>query len=155
MANISDLESETPYNQNYVVLSYVGPEANQKCNDHAVMIRGVFRNQEQAVAFAKECSSKCALLDVFVAEMGKFLVLPPKIEIKDTVYHDDRLNELMQGYVENQERAKQNYEQYKNEMLEKAKQENEKVVKRNNLIETSDIKTEEESQTAETSTSQE
>ena len=121
MTQLQDLRSEVPYGQNYIVLSYVGPDASQKCDDHAVMFRGAFRTLEEAQEYARTMSQQCAQLDVYVAEAGKFLVLPPNVAIENTEYSDERLDNLMKGYVENQAKAKEAYDVYKNEMIANAK----------------------------------
>ena len=59
--------------------------------------------------------------DVFLVEMNKWLPIPPEMDkIQDQVYQDKKLNDLIQGYHEEQLKSKQHFESRKQDEIEEA-----------------------------------
>jgi hypothetical protein len=105
--------------QHYVLLSVVSPSSNQRAEKCGVKIRGVFATRQEADAHAKKLQRLDPHYDIFCADVGKWLLLPPDISgIEDQEYQEDYLNNLMKTYRENQELAKQHFEERKRSVLE-------------------------------------
>jgi hypothetical protein len=88
----------------------------------AVKIRGAFENYDAACNHAKLLQSTDPYHHVFVGEMGKWLPFDPEPDsqaVKDSVYANEQLNNMMQSYMENQEKSKVYHEHRKNEMISK------------------------------------
>jgi hypothetical protein len=105
--------------QHYVLLSVVSPTSNQRADKCGVKVRGVFSTRQEADSHAKKLQRLDPHYDIFCADVGKWLLLPPDISgIEDQEYQEDYLNTLMKTYRENQELAKQHFEERKRSVLE-------------------------------------
>jgi len=105
--------------QNFVCLSIVGPSCPQKTDKFGIKIRGCFGTREEAANHAKRLQKEDATFDIFVADMYKFLLIPPDpTEIEDSHYAEEKLEELMTGYRENQRAAAKLFEERKRDMME-------------------------------------
>ena len=83
-------------------------------------IRGCFATRDEASNHAKRLQKDDATFDIYVVDMYKWLLIPPdRDHIEDTHYSEDKLEELMQGYKENQAQAHRMFEQRKRDMVEK------------------------------------
>lgn len=103
--------------QVFACLSIVGPDCPQKTDKFGIKIRGCFATQAEASAHAKRLQSEDATFDIYVVDMYKWLLIPPDREkIEDTHYADDKLQELMQAYKENQQQARKMFEERKSDM---------------------------------------
>jgi hypothetical protein len=119
---MGSLESDynLPSGQVFALLSIVGPECPQRNDKFGIKIRGVFPTAEEAKSFAKRLQKDDALFDIYVVEMGKWLLIPPDREkIEDTHYVNDKLEEIMQGYRDNQRQAAAMFEKRKRDMMAK------------------------------------
>ena len=106
--------------QLFACLSVVGPECPQKTDKFGIKIRGCFATRDEAANHAKRLQKEDATFDIYVVDMYKWLLIPPDREkIEDTHYADEKLEELMQAYKENQVQARKMFEQRKREMAEK------------------------------------
>ncbi len=105
--------------QNYVLLSVVSPDSNQKSDKCGVKIRGVFATRQEADAHAKKLQKLDPTYDIYCADVGKWLLIPPDAtNIEEQEYAEDFLNNLMKSYKENQALAKQHFEERKKSILE-------------------------------------
>ena len=105
--------------QLFACLSVVGPEAPQKCDKFGIKIRGCFNTNTEAAAHAKRLQKEDATFDIYVVEMYKWLLIPPdNTKIDDVHYTDDKLEEIMTGYRENQRQAASMFETRKRDMME-------------------------------------
>lgn len=98
-----------------------------------IKIRGCYETEEEARKRAEFLSkSDPNTVSVLIGPVGKWLPFDddPKYA-KDQVYQEKRLNDMMKGYMENQEKAKEFHEQRKNEMILRTLKENEEKQKRN------------------------
>lgn len=119
---MASLESDynLPPGQVFALISIVGPECPQKNDKFGVKIRGVFGTAEDAKSFAKRLQKDDATFDIYVVEMGKWLLIPPdRDHIEDAHYVNDKLEEIMQGYRENQRQAASMFERRKRDMMVK------------------------------------
>jgi len=106
--------------QNFVCLSVVGPSCPQKTDKFGIKIRGCFATRDEAAAHAKKLQADDATFDIYVADMYKFLLIPPDpAEIEDSHYAEEKLEELMTGYRENQRAAQKLFEERKRDMMER------------------------------------
>lgn len=105
--------------QNFVLISVVSPGSNQKADKCGVKVRGVFATRQEADAHAKKLQKLDPHYDIYCADVGKWLLIPPDPNgIEDQEYAEDYLNNLMKSYRENQALAKQHFEERKKSILE-------------------------------------
>lgn len=106
--------------QIFACISLVGPDCPQKTDKFGLKIRGCFATRDEAANHAKRLQKEDATFDIYVVDMYKWLLIPPDREkIEDTHYAEDKLEELMQAYKENQSQARRMFEQRKRDMAEK------------------------------------
>jgi len=127
-------------NQKFACISIVtqksvnSNEENTEANIlRTIKIRGCYETEEEARKRAEFLSkSDPNTVSVLIGPVGKLLPFDddPKYA-KDQVYQEKRLNDMMKGYMESQEKAKEFHEQRKNEMILKTLKENEEKQKRN------------------------
>jgi hypothetical protein len=119
-------DSLLPDGQKWVCLSFLTPEKEVEGKKQTTLsglkIRGVFSTYELACEHAKKLQSVDPAFNVFVGEMGKWLPFDPAPDseyVKNSEYANDKLNEMMKKYHENQEKAKLLHEHNKNEQIMK------------------------------------
>jgi len=120
---MSTLEQDytTVPGQLYACLSVVGPEAPQKNDKFGIKIRGAFNSRDEAASHAKRLQKEDATFDIYVVDMYKWLLIPPDpAKIEDVHYTNEKLEELMSGYKENQAQAAQMFAERKRDMVESA-----------------------------------
>ena len=118
---MSLLESDytTVAGQVYACLSIVGPDSPQKCDKYGIKIRGCFGTREEAANHAKRLQRDDSTFDIYVVDMYKWLLIPPDpTKIDDVHYTNDKLEEIMSGYRENQTNAARMFEERKRDMME-------------------------------------
>ena len=104
--------------QLYACLSVVGPECPQKNDKFGIKIRGAFNSREEAASHAKRLQKEDGTFDIYVVDMYKWLLIPPDpAAIEDTHYTNEKLEELMTGYKENQSMAAKMFEERKRDMM--------------------------------------
>ncbi|MAF46454.1 MAG: hypothetical protein CL407_11095 [Acidimicrobiaceae bacterium] len=107
--------------QLYACLSVVGPECPQKNDKFGIKIRGAFNSRDEAASHAKRLQREDATFDIYVVDMYKWLLIPPDSStIEDVHYTNEKLEELMSGYKENQQMAAKMFEERKRDMIESA-----------------------------------
>ena len=105
--------------QLYACLSVVGPECPQKNDKFGIKIRGAFSTRDEASNHAKRLQKEDPTFDIYVVDMYKWLLIPPDREaINDVHYQNEKLEEIMQGYKENQIQAARLFEERKKDMME-------------------------------------
>jgi hypothetical protein len=106
--------------QVFACLSVVGPECPQKNDKFGIKIRGCFATREEAASHAKRLQKEDATFDIYVVDMYKWLLIPPDVDkIEDVHYTNEKLEELMTNYRENQANAAKMFEERKREMMAK------------------------------------
>jgi hypothetical protein len=105
--------------QLFTCLSVVGPDCPQRNDKFGIKINGSFATIEAAKAHAAKMQEADATFDIFVVECGKWLLIPPGREEMDTHYVDDKLEEIMSKYNENQAMAAKLFEERKRDMMAK------------------------------------
>ena len=114
--------------QLFACLSIVGPDCPQKTDKFGIKIRGCFQTRDEAANHAKRLQTEDATFDIYVVDMYQWLLIPPdRDHIDDVHYADKKLEELMQGYKENQKAAKREFEQRKREAMEPVAEEGEEM----------------------------
>lgn len=104
--------------QLYACLSVVGPEAPQKCDKFGIKIRGCFASRDEAANHAKRLQKEDGTFDIYVVEMYKWLLIPPdNTKIDDVHYSNNKLEEIMSGYKENQALGARMFEERKRDMM--------------------------------------
>ena len=120
---MSTLEQDytTVPGQLYACLSVIGPEAPQKNDKFGIKIRGAFNSRDEAASHAKRLQKEDATFDIYVVDMYKWLLIPPDpSKIEDAHYSNEKLEELMTGYRENQAQAAKMFAERKRDMIENA-----------------------------------
>jgi DNA repair exonuclease SbcCD ATPase subunit len=119
-------DSLLPNGQKWVCLSFLTPEKELEGKKQTTLsglkIRGVFSSYDEACNHAKKLQSVDQAFNVFVGEMGKWLPFDPAPDseyVKNSEYANEKLNEMMKKYHENQEKAKLLHEHNKNELIMK------------------------------------
>lgn len=115
-------DKSNPKDQNYVCLSFLSDKDN-KTTLTGIKVRGVFSTMEEASEHAKNLQSIDEYFNVFVGEVGKWLPYDPNPTSEkagSAEYVQEELNNLMKGYVENQNKAKVFEEKRKVENIRKS-----------------------------------
>jgi hypothetical protein len=103
--------------QLFACLSIVGPDCPQKTDKFGIKIRGAFSTRSEAESHAKRLQRDDATFDIYVVDMYKWLLVPPdKEHIDDVHYADDKLEDIMSKYRENQKLAAAMFEKRKRDM---------------------------------------
>jgi Family of unknown function (DUF5832) len=106
--------------QLFALISMVGPDMPQKNEKLGLKIRGCFATKEEAAAHAKRLQKEDQLVDIYVVDMYKWLLVPPdRLQIDDVHYQNEKLEEIMQGYLKNQREASIHFEKRKKDMMVK------------------------------------
>ena len=104
--------------QLFACLSVVGPECPQKNDKFGIKIRGAFSTRDEAANHAKRLQREDSTFDIYVVDMYKWLLIPPDRDaIDDVHYQNEKLEEIMQGYRENQIQAAKMFEERKKDMM--------------------------------------
>jgi hypothetical protein len=100
--------------QIFACLSVVGPEAPQKNDKFGIKIRGAFATRDEAANHAKRLQKEDPTFDIYVVDMYKWLLIPPDpMKIEDVHYTNEKLEEIMAGYKENQAQAARMFQERK------------------------------------------
>jgi hypothetical protein len=106
--------------QLFACVSFVGPELPQKNDKFGMKIRGCFPTRDEAGTHAKRLQKEDAIVDIYVVDMYKWLLIPPDREqIEDTHYQNEKLEEIMSKYRANQSQAAAMFEKRKRDMVAK------------------------------------
>lgn len=106
--------------QMFALISMVGPDMPQKNEKLGLKIRGCFMTREEAGAHAKRLQKEDPMIDIYVVDMYKWLLVPPdRDQINDVHYQNEKLEEIMQGYMKNQREAAAHFEKRKKDMMAK------------------------------------
>jgi excinuclease UvrABC nuclease subunit len=107
--------------QNWVCVSFVSPDGNQKSKQMGMKIRGVFDQHSEAVEHVKRLIRLDPAFDIYVCEMYNWCLIPPDPEmINDQTYQNEELNKIIGEYRKNQIYAKEHFEERKRELMEQA-----------------------------------
>jgi hypothetical protein len=106
--------------QVFACISFVGPDLPQKNDQLGMKIRGCFPTRDEAATHAKRLQKDDALVDIYVVDMYKWLLIPPdRSKIEDAHYTNEKLEEIMTKYRENQSQAAAMFEKRKRDMMAK------------------------------------
>jgi len=127
MSDKVDYLDEDPVisSQKYCVISVLTPKNFKDIDDKSSMytfkVRGSYETVDEAQKRIQFLNSIDPNVNIYLAEVGKWCPFDDDPEkAKDAVYKDEELNRLMKGYKENQEKAKEHFQQRKAEMVAKA-----------------------------------
>ena len=117
MASLSQDFTTVP-GQLFACLSIIGPDSPQKHDKFGIKIRGCFNTREEAAQHAKRLQAEDGTFDIYVVDMYKWLLIPPdNTHIDDVHYSDNKLEEIMSGYRENQAAAAKMFEERKRDQM--------------------------------------
>tara|TARA_B110000211_G_scaffold44910_1_gene47570 strand:- start:28 stop:648 length:621 start_codon:yes stop_codon:yes gene_type:complete len=109
--------------QIFACLSIIGPEAPQKNDKFGIKIRGAFATRDEAANHAKRLQREDPTFDIYVVDMYKWLLIPPDpTKIEDVHYTNEKLEEIMSGYKDNQAQAARMFQERKAGMIADANQ---------------------------------
>ena len=104
--------------QVFACLSIIGPEAPQKNDKFGIKIRGAFATRDEAANHAKRLQKEDTTFDIYVVDMYKWLLIPPdSSKIADVHYNNEKLEEIMSGYKDNQAQAARMFSERKQGMM--------------------------------------
>ena len=104
--------------QLFACISFVGPDQPQRNEKLGLKIRGCFSTRDESASHAKRLQKEDALVDIYVVDMYKWLLVPPDREqIEDVHYQNDKLEEIMTKYRANQSAAAAMFEKRKRDMM--------------------------------------
>jgi hypothetical protein len=115
------LESDytTVPGQAFACLSIIGPEAPQRNDKFGIKIRGAFATRDEAANHAKRLQKEDPTFDIYVVDLYKWLLIPPdSSKIEDVHYTNEKLEEIMSGYKENQSQAARMFQERKQGMMD-------------------------------------
>ncbi len=105
--------------QVFACISIVGPECPQKTDKFGIKLRGAFATRDEAANHAKRLQREDPTFDIYVVEQYKWLLIPPdSTKIEDVHYTNDKLEEIMVGYRENQSQAARMFQERKQGMMD-------------------------------------
>lgn len=105
--------------QLFACISLIGPDCPQKTDKFGLKIRGCFQTRDEAASHAKRLQKEDATFDIYVVDMYKWLLIPPdNSKIEDTHYVEDKLEEIMTKYRENQKMASKMFEERKRDAMD-------------------------------------
>ena len=103
--------------QAFACLSIVGPDSPQKNEKQGIKIRGAFATRDEAANHAKRLQKEDPTFDIYVVDLYKWLLIPPDpTKIEDVHYTNEKLEEIMSGYKENQAQAARMFNERKQGM---------------------------------------
>lgn len=118
MAGILEQDYTVVPGQLYACLSIVGPSCPQKTDQFGIKIRGAFATRDEAANHAKRLQKEDSTFDIYVVDMFKWLLIPPDPStIADVHYTNEKLEEIMTKYQENQAQAAKLFEERKRDMM--------------------------------------
>ncbi len=114
-------EYATLPNQKFCVMTFISPEGIKNCTMRAQCVRAVFDTIEEANTYAKRCQEEDGRFHWWVGELGKFTPWNPEPDsVKDQVYYEEGLQNLMKGYLESQEKGKVVEKERRRQMVEES-----------------------------------
>ena len=119
--------------QKYCLLSFLVSDKDSKHrNLVGIKFRGAYSTIEEAQEHSKRLQSSDKYHHIYVGETGKWLPFSPNPDdIKKQEYQNEKLNELMEGYLENQIKKDIHFEQRKAEMIRENVERNLKIKEEN------------------------
>ena len=100
--------------QVFACISIIGPECPQKNDKFGIKLRGAFGTRDEAARHAKRLQKEDPTFDIYVVEQYKWLLIPPDADkIEDVHYTNEKLEEIMSGYKENQSQAARMFQERK------------------------------------------
>ena len=106
--------------QMFACISFVGPDQPQRNEMLGMKIRGCFSTRDEASSHAKRLQKEDAIVDIYVVDMYKWLLIPPdRDQIQDVHYQNEKLEEIMTKYRENQAAAAAMFEKRKRDSVAK------------------------------------
>lgn len=106
--------------QMFACISFVGPDQPQRNEKLGMKIRGCFATRDEASSHAKRLQKEDAVVDIYVVDMYKWLLIPPdRDQIQDVHYQNEKLEEIMTKYRENQAQASAMFEKRKRDAMAK------------------------------------
>ncbi len=106
--------------QVFACISIIGPDCPQKNDKFGLKIRGCFATRDEAGNHAKRLQKEDATFDIYVVDMYKWLLIPPDREhIEDVHYNEEKIEEIMTKYKENQAMAAKMFEERKKDLIAK------------------------------------
>ena len=120
MAGTLEQDFLTVPGQVFALISLVGPDLPQKNEKLGLKLRGCFQTKEEAASHAKRLQKEDPMIDIYVVDMYKWLLIPPdRDQIDDTHYQNEKLEEIMTKYRQNQREAAVHFEKRKRDMMAK------------------------------------
>lgn len=100
--------SRGEFSQRFLVVAFVSPEGNSNNRARMFKVRGVYDTHKAAEAACEHFRSlDGSKFNLFVGDVGRWLEFDPDPKtIENQVYADERLQNLMKGYLDNMEKGR-------------------------------------------------
>jgi len=105
--------------QDWTLISFVGEECSQKTKEFGIKIWGTFPDIETSKQYLKEIGSReeNKYFDIYIIESRAWVKIPPEQKcIEDEVYHDERLNTLIDTHKKEQYRSQEVFDTRKEKL---------------------------------------
>lgn len=103
-------------NQHYALITVVSSKDDK---NHAVKIRGVFNTIEEAQKHAQQLHACDPNFDIIVAELYKWLQIPPnRDDIENQVHSDENLNQIIKAHKDEKDKVDAFFAQRKSDLME-------------------------------------
>jgi hypothetical protein len=112
-----DEDSVKIHEQNFAVISFIGPTLTAKTEKYGLRIMGIFDTIEEASDHIEEFEEDEKMFDTVVAELYKFLPSYPSFAKESQKDIDKLLNEKIINYKREREIAKIKFETRKNKLM--------------------------------------
>ncbi len=97
--------------------SIVCPDSPRETDKQGIKIRGAISTRDEASNHAKRLHKEDPSFHIYVFDMYKWLLIPPDpTKIEDVHYTNEKLEEIMTGYKENQSQAARMFQERKQSM---------------------------------------
>lgn len=103
--------------QVYGLVSFVSPTGNQRNDKFGMKLRGVFATRDEAAAHVKRIQKFDNRFDVYLVELYKWLLIPPSPDDLQSEYQEQFLQDMIKGYHENQDLARQHFLERKDAVM--------------------------------------
>lgn len=108
--------------QKFVLLSFIGPDARQKCDVLGLKVRGSYDSEDDARQAAKRLQTIDPNFDILIGKVGVWLPWAPDAQnVPDQVYQNETLDNMIRKHNEEIEKSKMFFEQRKAAMVAQAR----------------------------------
>jgi hypothetical protein len=120
------------FKQRFLIIAFISPEGISGCKTRAFKVRGVYETQKEAETACEQFRAMDgAKFNLFVAPVGMWCEFDPDPKkVENQVHADEKLQDLMKGYLDNIEKGKKVHD----ERIAEAQRRNQRAPSMNKLM---------------------